>query len=198
MSRPNALRWIWIVVTSLVVAAAVGTPFFLKADGKELSDAEAGPQLVKSEQQYYVLLAVVEVDPKKEGDSAWDTGGSAPDLYYEIEWQNHTVFESEEKADTLVAKWSNAAIEASDLLGSISIDGSIKAARITAREGDRLRFRVFDSDTLVKDDLVGEWEVDVESLLVGDQRWDRPGGRIVSAVCRVVPFDGVDSEALTK
>ena len=79
MSRRSALRWIWIVVTSLVVVAAAGTPFFLKTGREALPARDEGPPLVKSEEQYYVLLAVLEVDPKKEEDSDWDTGGSAPE-----------------------------------------------------------------------------------------------------------------------
>ena len=91
----------------------------------------------------------------------------------------------------------NAAISASDVLNSISIDTSFKAARITARPGDKLRFRVYDAD-FVGDDLVGEWDKDVMSLALGDQAWTHPAGRLISVMCRVLPLDGVDAEALTK
>ena len=50
----------------------------------------------------------------------------------------------------------------------------------------------------LRDDLVASWEVAVESLQVGDHKWDRPAGQLLSVVCRVLPFDAVALEALTK
>ena len=196
MSR-DAFRWIWITVTSIAAVAAIGTPILLntRADGEPPKPAE--PRRVRAESHYYVLLPVIEVEPEQEEGTSWDLDKSAPDLYYEIEWQGHVVFTSETKTDTLLAKWSNAAIDASDILDSISIDTSFKAARITARPGDKLLFRVYDAD-IVGDDLVGEWEKDVMALALGDQAWATPAGRLVSVVCRVLPLDGVDVEALTK
>ncbi|MCZ6786703.1 MAG: hypothetical protein O7E54_06005 [Planctomycetota bacterium] len=196
MSR-DAFRWIWIGVTSIAAVAAVGTPILLNARAGGEPPKPREPERVRAESHYYVLLPVIEVEPEQEEETSWDVDNSAPDLYYEIEWQGHVVFTSETKKDTLLAKWSNAAISASDVLSSISIDTSFKAARITARPGDKLRFRVYDAD-FVGDDLVGEWDKDVMSLALGDQAWTHPAGRLISVMCRVLPLDGVDAEALTK
>ena len=138
------------------------------------------------------MWIVVEVEP-----SDWDTNGSPPDLFYRIRWKGHEVFESATKGDTLLAKWSNAALSIDDVVRSVSIDDSIKAARITARKGDTVEFLVYDAD-VGRDDLVGSWTVDALALVVGDRSFDRPGGRVVSARCRVIPIEGVDFGSLTR
>jgi hypothetical protein len=146
---------------------------------------------VAEEAHYYVLLDLVEVEPGE-----WDHR-SPPDLFYRVRWKGQQIFESATKDDTLVAKWSNAALRIGDVVNSVSIDDSIKAARITARAGDEVEFLVYDCD-VGNDDLVGSWTVKVGDLKVGDQTWSRPGGRVVSARCRVIPIEGVDFVQLTR
>jgi hypothetical protein len=144
---------------------------------------------------YYVLLSLVEVEPRN-GENDWDAG-SPPDLYYRIRWQGQEVFRSTAKEDTLVAKWSNVAVDLGDVVSTVSLDDSIKAARITARKGSVLELAVFDEDVM-GDDPVGSWTVPVDALRVGDQAWSRPGGRIVTAECRVLAIDDVRFESLTR
>jgi hypothetical protein len=139
-----------------------------------------------------VLLTLVEAEP---GD--WDADGSPPDLFYRIRWQGHEVFRSAKKSDTLVAKWSNAALDLGDVVNAVSIDDSIKAARITARAGDSLEFLVYDAD-LGFDDAIGSWTVAVDDLDLGDQAWSRPGGKVVAAECRVLPIEDVGFTSLTR
>ncbi|MEE8106818.1 MAG: hypothetical protein V3T86_14895 [Planctomycetota bacterium] len=201
MAAKRVLVWVWILLsTSLVVGSAGAAIYYWRdKDAAEEQEPLQAPRLVEAEKRYYVLLAVLEVEakPDPDGDSAWDTRAGAPDLYYEVLWQDQVVFESSTKDDTLVARWSNAAIRVSDLVDEVSLDGSIKAARITARPGDELEFRIYDADT-IKDDFVGSWKTPVMSLQLGDQTLEKPGGRIVSVVCRVVPLDGLNLEALTR
>lgn len=189
-------RWIWIGSTSLGVIAAVAVPFLLKGRPAEGTVREA-PAAVRAEYSYYVLLPAIEVGPLRANGKGWDRNGSAPDVYYEIRWQGHRVFESSTKDDTFVARWSTASIEPGDVLKAVSIDDSIKAARITARPGERIEVRVWDDD-LAGDDLIGAFDVAVDSLRLGEQTWERPGGQLVRVVCRVLPFDGVELEALTR
>jgi len=188
----RAVRYLRIAIGSLLVVGAAGAGAFYL--GRDRAPAPGPPPVprVAEEVHYYVLLTLVEVEP---GD--WDTNDSPPDPYYTVRWQGQEVFQSTTKDNTLVAKWSNVAIAADDILHSVSIDDSIKAARITARKGDVIEFRVYDTD-IGKDDLVGEWTVEVEDLHVGDQTWSRPGGRVVSAQCRVLPIEDVDFDSLTK
>ncbi|MHC4341344.1 MAG: hypothetical protein ACYSX0_14180 [Planctomycetota bacterium] len=192
------MRWIWISVSSLaVLAAAAAVVLHLTAKSEPAQEEAEGPKLVKQEHSYYVLLPKLEVNRQMEGGTDWDSGGSAPDLYYEVHWQGHKVFTAGTKEDTLVAQWSNVSFDLGDLLDSISLDDSIKAARITVRSGGKLTFRVYDSD-LAGDDLAGEWDVEVETLRLGDQKWERPAGDVTWAVCRVLPLDSVEFDALTK
>lgn len=201
MAARRVFTWIWVLLSTLLVVVSAGGAihYWRERDAVHEHEPPRSPQLVEAEQHYYVLLAVVEVEAKAEadGESAWDPRDGAPDLYYEVLWQHQVVFESSTKDDTLVARWSNAAIKVSDLVEEVSLDSSIKAARITARPGDSLEFRVYDADT-IKDDLIGSWKTPVMSLQLGDQTWGAPGGRVVSVVCRVVPLDGLNLEALTR
>jgi hypothetical protein len=194
------MRYVWIAITSLVVVVAAGLPFLLMRDpgGAPPAAAEAGPPPLRKGEHYYVLLSLIEVAARDEGDEAWDTvGGDAPDLFYEIRWQDQKVFESTVKDDTLVAKWSNVALDIKDVVNAVSLDDSIKAARITARPGEVLEFVVKDHD-VTSDDVVGKWTVPVADLRVGDQVWSEPAGQLVSVTCRVLPIDDVGFESLTK
>ncbi|MHC4818566.1 MAG: hypothetical protein ACYTF8_10975 [Planctomycetota bacterium] len=191
------MRYVWIVVTSLVVVIAAGLPFLLRGDPLP-EIPETGPPPLREGEHYYVLLSVIEVAARDEGDEAWDqVGGEAPDLFYEIHWQGQKVFESSVKDDTLVAKWSNIAVDIGDVVKAVSLDDSIKAARITARTGEVLEFVVHDHD-VTSDDLIGRWEVPVAELRIGDQKWSEPAGRLISVTCRVLPLEGVGFESLTK
>ena len=83
------------------------------------------------------------------------------------------------------------------MIGTVSIDDSIKAARITARPDQKIEFTVWDAD-LAKDDEIARWEVPVMDLRVGDQTWAKPDGSLVMVVCRVLALDGVDLGTLTR
>ena len=183
------MRYLRIALGSLFVVGAAGAGVIYL--GRPPAPEAPPIPLVTEEAHYYVLLDLVEVEP---GD--WDNG-SPPDLFYRIRWMGQDVFESATKDDTLLAKWSNAALKLDDVVRSVSIDDSIKAARVTARRGGTVEFLVFDAD-VGRDDPVGSWTVPVGDLVVGDQSWSRPGGRVVSARCRVLPIEGVDFGQLTR
>lgn len=204
--RSATAQWTWIVATSLFVIIAFGAPFALQQAEEHLpavladhpAQTNQGPKMVADGDHYYVLLAVIEVAPKADDeDSSWDPRDSAPDIRYAIHWQGHRVFESSTKDDTLLAKWSNTAVELTDLLESVSLDDSFKAARVTARSGESIRFEVEDVDPL-RNDPIGEWSVEFDRLRLGDQVWENPGGRVVKAICRVLPLDQVAFEELTR
>jgi hypothetical protein len=191
------MRYVGIVVISLVVVVAAGLPFLLVRDQAAPATPEAGPPSLREGEHYYVLLSVIEVAARDANDDAWDRVDEAPDLFYEIHWQDQKVFEASVKDDTLVAKWSNVSVDLGDVVHAVSLDDSIKAARITARAGETLEFVVYDHD-VTSDDLVGRWKVPVADLRVGDQKWSEPAGQLVSVTCRVLPLDGVGFESLTK
>ena len=192
------MRYVWIVITSLVVVVLVGLPFLLWRDREPVAPDDPGPPRLREGEHYYVLLSVIEVAARDADGDAWDkVGGEAPDLFYEIRWQGQKVFEASVKDDTLVAKWSNVAVDLGDVVHAVSLDDSIKAARITARAGEALEFVVYDHD-VTSDDLIARWSVPVADLRVGDQRWSEPDGQVISVTCRVIPLEGVGFESLTK
>jgi hypothetical protein len=192
------MRYVWIVVTTLVVVVLAGLPFLLWGDREPPPPADAGPPRLQEGEHYYVLLSVIEVAARDADGDAWDSvGDEAPDLFYEVRWQDQKVFEASVKDDTLVAKWSNVSVDLGDVVHAVSLDDSIKAARITARAGETLEFVVYDHD-VTSDDEIGRWTVPVKDLRIGDQKWSEPAGRLVSVTCRVLPLDGVGFESLTK
>jgi hypothetical protein len=189
------MRIAWTVLSTLVVVAGVGVAYWFP---RRDAPAEAAPPArVVAERDYYVLLHAIEVAPEAAPGRSWDVDGSAPDLYYEVWWQGHKVFVSATKKDTLTAVWSNAAVGVGAVVGGVSVDDSIKAARVTARAGQAIEFRVYDDD-LAGDDLAGRFEVPLDGLLVGDQEWEKPAGSIVRVRGRVIPVDGVDLDELTR
>jgi hypothetical protein len=194
-------RWIWITLSSVAVLAGIGALLLYEADrGGSVAPADeeqVSRSEVRDEAQYYVLISILEVAPQTGKGKSWDTDGSAPDIYYEIHWQGHEVFRSSKKSDTLVARWSNVELGIKDLARGVSLDDSIKAARITVREGGELEFLVYDAD-VVGDDLIARWKMPTTELEEGDQVWAKPAGSLVSATCRVLPMDGVAFEALTR
>lgn len=197
------MRWVWIFLTTIAVVAAAAMPFhapvraWLEERSAQKPTAPTGPPAVTAERQYYVLLAMIEVEPKDADDDAWDATGSGPDLYYEVHWQGQRIFESTTKEDTLVAKWSNSAIRVGDLFEAVSIDDSIKAARITVRANAPIEIVVYDKD-VASDDEIGRWSVDPSTLRVTDQRVLKPAPGIVSAVIRVLALDGVEFGDIVK
>ena len=121
--------WLWTILSSVLVVAVAAGVFFLPEDSPP---AVEDPGLTDGE-SYYVLLSSIEVAPRREDGDGWDSSEGAPDLYYVVRWRDTEVFRSSQKDDTLVAIWSNSEVGVMDLTGGVSIDGSIKAARITAR-----------------------------------------------------------------
>lgn len=196
------MRWAVLAVTSVLAIGASGLLVaWLRTDPGPDPAAAAAPELkqprVTLGNRYYVLLAVVEVAADTGQGRRWDVDDSAPDLDYQIWWRGTRVFESSPKKDSLVGKWSNAAVDWRGLVGELSVDDSMRAARFTARPNDALRFVVRDRD-FGRREVVGEWTVASQTLRIGDQTWTRPGGRVLSATCRVIPLDEVELDALVR
>ena len=199
--KPGALRWLWVGLTSVLVIGAVAFPF-LRAEpapgsepAREARTQDGGG--ARTGQQYYVLLSAVEVADKNTKGNRWDIGHPAPDLYYEIRWKDTLVFRSSRKNDTLLARWNAGALDVADLVGKISVDDSMEAARITVRPGESLEFIVYDHD-VASDDEVARWSRPATDLREGDQTWMAPADRVLSATCRVIPIDDVDLGTLTR
>ncbi|MHC4939428.1 MAG: C2 domain-containing protein [Planctomycetota bacterium] len=191
-------RWLWTALTSVLVVGAVAYPFLRDApEPMHVPPKDDGGARVRAGQAYYVLLSTIEVNPRQADGSRWDVGRAAPDVYYTASWQDTEVFRSSTKEQTLLARWSNSELGLSDVVGTVSIDDSIKAARVTARPGESIEFDVWDAD-LAKDDAIAKWSVPVMELRVGDQTWPEPAEGLVMVICRVLPLDDVDLGTLTR
>ena len=192
----RAARWIGTVLTTLLVVGAAAYPFFSSPPAEP--EPEPGPTMVQPGASYYVLLSSIEVEPRQEDGDGWDPNDGAPDLLYSVLWRDTQVFESSRKDDTLLAVWSNSEIGLKDLTGAISIDDSIKAARVMVREGEDLVFTIYDQDDLTANDTVGRWTVPLTALQEGEQVWTEPAKGIVSVTCRVLRIGDVDFGTLTR
>ncbi|MEM8884941.1 MAG: hypothetical protein AAGD14_12790 [Planctomycetota bacterium] len=204
MDKPRGKAWVWLWtgLTSILVVGAVAFPFLKEALAKAPADPPpASPptaaKTVEEGKQYYVLLHAIEVEPRDADGDSWDGGRAGPDVFYLVHWRDTEVFKSSTKESTLLARWSNSELGLGDVMGSISIDDSIKAARVTARPGESLEFEVRDED-LAADDVIARWSVPLLSLEVGEQLWDTPAPGLVQVRCRVIPIDAVDLGTLTR
>ena len=198
------LHWSWLLSTSLLVLIAIGAPFLFGLFSKGPAVPEALPvsaaaasDRLREEHHYSFALAVIELAPRKPSGKRWDPDGSGPDIAYRVLWQGNLVHESATKDDTLLARWSNTSLDAGRPARPVSIDSSLKGARITARAADRLEVRIRDSD-LIDDDELDPWSVPVADLRVGDQHWDHPVPGVVAVITRVLPLEEIDLETLVR
>ena len=192
-------RWLWTALSSVLVIGAVSYPFLREdasAPARPVARDDKGPS-VRDGRAYYVLLVSIEVEPRDAEGSRWDIGRAAPDVYYVASWRDTDIFRSSTRKQTLLAHWSNSELGIRDVMGTISIDDSIKAARVTARLSETIRFSVWDED-LASDDPIASFEVPVMDLRIGDQIWTEPAPNLVSVVCRVLPVDDIDLGTLTR
>jgi hypothetical protein len=137
------------------------------------------------------------VEGTDEEGAAWDPSGGAPDLGYEVRWRGTVVFESSTVSDSLLARWSLAAIGIDNLSGRVSKETTVRAARVHVAEGESVEIRVVDSDVAV-DDPVATWKVALGGLQVGANEVRAPAGRIRRAVLVLRPFDEVTAGDLLR
>jgi hypothetical protein len=182
----NAL--VWILTIAATVGIVVAATFALKRAGLLGDSTRPADAAVASDRHYLVFLTEIEVENGTASGGKWDTTKGGPDVQYDVSWRGNRVFQSSVRKDTLLARWDQDEIGVRDLLDGVSPERATKAARITARPGETIEFRVYDNDTL-RDDEIGRWEVAVDSLRTGDQTWKTPSTGIRQASCRVVDLD---------
>jgi len=132
--------------------------------------------LVQLGEDYYFRVSLVEVSERDEKGEAWDQlGEAAPDLYYQVVWRNTLVFESSVKKNTLLAAWSKSEV---DLVGAalsgenISSDLVVAGARLNIIENETVQIKVYESDTLSRDELVGSFRLATDKLPLGTGSWN--------------------------
>ncbi len=148
---------------------------------------------VKPGERYYVFVQTVEVAPLNLEGAPWDMDASGPDLSYTIVSQNTTVFESPERADTLIARWSGTKIGLTEAINVLK-DGKtdpgqvVDAALMRASERGTFTLRFVDGDVAGKDS-VGEVIVSWSKLEHGLNliKGMIPGRGLTLIELRVVP-----------
>jgi hypothetical protein len=180
---------LWIATAAATLALVAGAGFALHKSGILGSAGSPPPPAgVTPSDHYLVFLSLVEVENVTPRGHGWDMTDGGPDVKYEIWWRGNRVFESSAREDTLVATWDQAEVGIKDILHGISAESAVKAARITAEHGEKLEFRVIDSDSVANDEI-GRWEVAVDTLRTGEQVWTAPAAGVRKAVCRVLRSD---------
>jgi hypothetical protein len=176
---------IWIAISIATIGTVAGVGYLLQRSGMLGASASGEAVAVAPDDHYLVFLSLLEIESRTPSGGAWDARDSAPDVRYEIHWRGSRVFRSSVRSDTFVARWDPEELGIRDLLQGVSSERSLKAARITATQGETIEFRVIDEDPMAND-AIGRWEVPVASLKTGDQTWNRPAPGIRQAVCRVL------------
>ena len=222
---PRLAPQVVFYLVPLLIVLAVGVLFFAGGGNSPLSKNEQEerakpPTKVEAGEDYYVLVTVMEFHTTQPDGDDWDAGGSAPDIFYYLEWHGQEIFSTENDVaeDVLIAKWFGlgADFEITDLgrilLPSgkrLSPRNAIKAGLFSAAEGDELVIRAFDHD-LVNDDRAGRCVIGVMDLKLGDnvffidanghvtrdaKKWARNRGGLARLVLRVVdsslPIEGL-------
>lgn len=152
----------------------------------------ATSKLVTSGGDYYIGVKLVEVSPKKADGSAWDSG-SAPDLFFRLEWQGLTIFESSVKSDTLIAHWSEAEFDLREIAlegKKASLDEIIAGGKIRVDAQKPLSIILVESD-LVGSDEIGRVELQVTELKLGLQTLIKPIPGVERLVIRVVALESL-------
>jgi hypothetical protein len=140
-------------ISILLVIAVVATTLFGCKDGSK--------GLVP-DRDYYIFLTLIELAPKRDGKS-WDLDRSAPDISYEIWWQDNRIFSSTTKRNTLIADWAD---DEFDIVGHFL--GKGQQARIKYRPGEEIQVVVFDNDIPPKKDEAERRRIPFDSLREGE------------------------------
>ena len=188
-----------IVLIVCVIVSAIGLAVFLKKNNntveaqKPKNGAEGKGNLVDGK-EYMIYIHKIEVAPKKSDGKDWDARGSAPDIYYQLNWKGVRIHESDTKKDSLIANWIPIGLDLKEtiLQGGVSVDKAVKLPIIKRdskdEASDELIFKVIDDD-LAGDDEIETLRVYISKLNSGDNVFDysgKEGHGVVKAVIRVI------------
>ncbi len=208
--------WAWVfgLLPVLLVGAAMGGYLWWggAASGGDRSGGDAsgrgasgggasglpGGELVPGH-DYYLFVRTVELYPTTAEGKAWDrVGNSAPDIFYELLWQDLVVYTSPVRDDTLIAAWDPISV---DVRGAI-LGGKIDLASVLNQgaivnagaggggggggAGGSVTIHVWDQDLFgLGNEGAGSHTVGLEELRVGDNVFTFEHGP-TNAVKRIV------------
>jgi len=183
------LTYIWpVVLLGVVIGAATGTYYLIQRDLRSLpSNAQTLPATVPATilvgHDYYLWIRLIELLPKRLDGEPWDTGGSGPDIHFSLIWKDNTIYASDKRTDTLIAKWDLLSADVFDLVKTrkIDLESAIRMPIVHVDAGTVVQLNISDSD-LTKDDQAGSIEIHPDTLLPGVNVLTGPSG---SAIARV-------------
>lgn len=151
---------------------------------------------VRPGKDYYVFVRTLEAYPQPPGGGPWDRGpGEAPDLWYQLVWQGQTVFESDARADGLVALWDPISVDVREALlgsGKLELASTLnQGAVVNVAPGQTLEVVAWDQDALVADP-VGSVTLRIDALLEGDNTFSFEPGPDNAVKRIVVAVTGTD------
>ena len=160
--------------------------------GRNAGDASAAavpvrPHLVRGD-YYYLHVKIIEVADRRPDGKTWDTGGSAPDLKFNLTWHNNIIWESTTKPDTLIGSWDLFRIDLKQVIttgGKADLEGALNAPLVHYDTGETVKLSVWDEDAAGLYDTAGEVTLRLDDLAPGEQTLTFTGGE-AKAIRRVV------------
>ena len=201
-TRKSSNTTLLVMVACIIVAALALIFALMKSDKKDkgVEVSLGGPTAIGNlvdDQEYMIYIRKVEVQSKKANGEVWDSGNSAPDVFYRLLWKNNQIYESGKKQNSLIASWIpiGISLKESILSGAVSVDQAIKLPIVkydkNLPESDELLFKIIDSDVFGNDEIEN-LTIYLSKLKLGDNIFDfkgKTGHGLIKAVVRVIDND---------
>lgn len=161
----------------LIAGAALGYVAFISG-GKNSGEGQGSgnganeppPQPLVHGQDYYVVVRTIELYPTRPNGKAWDRlDDSGPDISFDLQWQDNTVFEGDTKQDTLIGSWEAISLDLKQaiLKQKIDLSSAIDAAIIRIEKDTEVIVKVSDND-LPGSDEAGNVKLRLGKMKLGD------------------------------
>ena len=157
----------------ILIFILVGLIFYFAAPELIFTDRKiSNSNSVEDGEDYFLMVKLIELFEKKPDGSNWETlSSSAPDLYFEIFWNNNKVYKSEVKENSLLAQWSNAELDVVDLTlknKNVSVDSITQGARVNITKQGSVEIKIYNNETLLPDKLIAKKIYNLKQLKDGD------------------------------
>src|SRR5690606_35403988 len=141
MANGRGSRWparVMGLVTLALVAGSAGAGWWLmpqpmrgvpRRGATEVERATTQPRTVGGEEDYYVHVKLIELNPQTPDGDAWDARGGAPDIRFALDFNGTRIFTSREADDRLIAEWDLLRLDVKDALlsGQVEVASAVNA-----------------------------------------------------------------------
>lgn len=174
---------LWAVGIVLLVAASglavwkYGSRFGIgggssgAGNGSGTAAVPVRPHVVRGD-DYYLHVKIIEVADHRPDGKTWDTGGSAPDLKFNLTWRGNVIWESTTKPDTLIGSWDLFRIDLKQVIttgGKADLEGALNAPLVHYEPGETVKLSVWDEDSVGAYDTAGNITLRLDDLSPGEQ-----------------------------